>query len=152
MPLRGWLCLLLTCLPALYCGLADVNSWPFSNFPMYSAPLQLSSFRQHLVFVVPKNGEPIEVRSRETLWPLNSQRLPVRARQLLALPDGRQRVTDLLNYYSRRVVQQYRKTGSPAPVKLQLRFCQGDYVISGNQLNRATESEQVVVSVDTWQR
>lgn len=143
------MCLVLVVLPALFCGLADIDSWPYSSYPMYSGPVRLGGFRQYNAFIVRQDGESVELRNREALWPLNYQRLQVRARVLLALPDGRQRLVDLLNYYSRRAIEHFHKKGKPGgfPEKLQLRLCEGSYAVQEGRLRNLVEEEEVVVEV-----
>lgn len=149
MPIRGTLCLLLVCLPACYCGLADLNSWPFSNFPMYSAPMRLGAYRQYNAYMVTEDGRPLELRNRESLWPLNVQRLQVRAKSWAAMPNGRQNMEDLLRYYSKRAVNRYRKDGKPGdfPARLQIRHCMGHYQVVNGELLSVIDEYEIAAEV-----
>jgi len=99
MPLRVRVCILVLTLPLLVCGVLDVDSWPFSNFPMYSAPLRLGMATRYGLYRIEPDGRSREIRSREWLWPLNRQRLQPFVRQRLKQPE---QLRALLADYARR--------------------------------------------------
>jgi len=134
--LRGRICLFLACFPALFCGLADINSWPFSNYPMYSAPIRFGPFKTYALYIVTHEGTDLEIRDREFLWHLNYQRMQVKAKALKNSPYRRTKIQAMLRYYSRRALSRYRKEGKREgfPEKVQLRLSYGNFVVRNSVL------------------
>lgn len=151
LPLRARLCIAMVTLPALWVCIADINSWPFSNYPMYSAPMRFGPYHLCNAYMVTENGRSIEIRNRESLWPLNYQRLQVRARLFLTLPDGRRRLEELLQYYGQRAVQFYQKDPKPGffPSRLQIRKCHGETYVVDEEIQNEVERYEVVAEVET---